>query len=131
MTKVPIPTLSELLGAISSDVRTLASQTVMLARLEMSGIASNLAWSLLGVVASIVVALAGAGVLVSALVLIGIALGLPAWAAAVVVGTLLTAGGALSARYFLGRARRVELGLKETRESFRETLEWLRLQTGN
>ena len=68
--------------------------------------------------------------LVSALVLIVIALGLPAWAAATLVGLLLTAGGALAAWYFVVVTRRLELTLRETRESVRETLEWLKLQTG-
>jgi hypothetical protein len=124
------PSLRALLTTISSDVQTLGSQTLLLARLELSAAASALAWSGIGLLASVVIAIAGAGVLVSALVLITIALGLPAWAAALLVGTLLTAGGALGARHCVARMRRVELGLKETRESLRETLEWLKLQTG-
>jgi hypothetical protein len=64
------------------------------------------------------------------LVLILVAVGIPAWAASTLVGLILTGAGAISARYFAGALRRAELGMKETRESLRETMEWLKLQTG-
>ena len=127
----PNPSLRELLNGISTDARLLTSQTLALARLEASTAASKLVWSGVGVLASVFVVVAGAAVLVSALVLILIAIGLPAWAASTLVGLVLTAGGALSARFFVSAIRQTELGLKETRESLRETLEWLKLQTGN
>ena len=84
----------------------------------------------MGVVASVFVAVAGAAVLVSALVLILVALGLPAWASSTLVGVVLTGAGAIGARYFVGAVRSADLGMKETRESLRETMEWLKLQTG-
>ena len=71
------PSLRDLLSGISADVQLLASQTVTLARLEVSAAASKLVWSAMGVLASVFVAVAGAAVLVSALVLILVALGLP------------------------------------------------------
>ncbi len=122
--------IGQLLGAVSGDLRTLAGQTLALGRLELGNTVSALAWSAAGLSLSIVIAIAGLAVLVSALVLIVIALGLPAWAAATLVGLLLTAGGALAAWYFVVVTRRLELTLRETRESVRETLEWLKLQTG-
>ena len=124
------PSLRDLLNGISTDAQLLASQTVTLARVELSAAASRLVWSAIGVLASAFVAVAGVAVLVSALVLALVALGLPAWAASTLVGVLLTGGGALAARYFVGAVRSVELGMKETRESLRETMEWLKLQTG-
>ena len=108
----------------------LASQILTLARLEISTAASKLAWSAAGLLASVLVTVAGAAVLVSALVLILIAFGLPAWAASTLVGVTLTVAGAITARYFVGSIRSAELGMKETRESLRETMEWLKLQTG-
>lgn len=125
------PSLRDLLSTISSDVKRLGSQTLTLAQLEISAVASTIAWSGVGLLASLFIAIMGAAVLISALVLIAIALGLPAWAAALSVGLLLTIGGALSARYFVGKVRSVEPVLKETRESLQETLEWLKLQAGN
>lgn len=124
------PPLKELLNGISTDVQLLASQTLTLVRLEISTAASKLAWSAIGVLASLFVTVAGAAVLVSALVLILVALGLPAWAASALVGVILTGWGAIAARYFVGSMRSAELGMKETRESLRETMEWLKLQTG-
>jgi hypothetical protein len=132
MTNEPVaPTLRELFGAISCDAQSLCSQTLKLARVEISLATSRLAWSAAGILAGVFVATAGAGVMVSALVLICIALGLPAWAAALSVGTVLTLGGALAARLCLDNARRLDLRLGETHTSLRETLEWLKLQTGN
>jgi Putative Actinobacterial Holin-X, holin superfamily III len=124
------PSLGQLLGSVSADLHTLASQTIALARLEVSAATSALASSAVGLTVSILIAIAGAGVLVSALVLMAVALGLPAWAAATLVGIVLTAGGGLSARYFVGRLRRIELDLRETRDSIKETLEWLKTQSG-
>jgi hypothetical protein len=122
--------LRDLLNGISMDVQVLASQTLTLARLEVSAAASKLVWSAVGVLAGAFVAVAGVAVLVSALVLALVALGLPAWAASTLVGVVLTAGGAVAARHFVGALRNAELDLKETRESVRETMEWLKLQTG-
>ena len=124
------PSLGQLLGSVSADLNTLASLTIALARLEVGAATSALARPAVGLSVSILIAIAGSGVLVSALVLIAVALGLPAWAAATLVGFVLTAGGALSARYFAGRLRRTELDLRETRDSIRETLEWLKTQSG-
>jgi ABC-type uncharacterized transport system permease subunit len=122
--------LRELLNDISTDVQLLASQMLTLARLEISTAASKLAWSAAGLLATVFVTVAGAVVLVSALVLALVALGLPAWAASTLVGVTLTAAGAIGARYFVGSMRSAELGMQETRESLRETMEWLKLQTG-
>jgi len=124
------PPLKELLTSISTDIQLLASQTLTLARLEIATAVSTLVWSAIGVVASVFVAIAGLAVLVSALVLILIAIGLPAWAASILVGVMLTGSGALAARYFVGSMRSAELGMKETRESLRETMEWLKVETG-
>ena len=90
----------DLLNGISADVQLLASQTLTLARLEISTAASKLAWSAAGLLASVLVTVAGAVVLVSALVLILIALGLPAWAASTLAGVTLTGRyGALYGRH--------------------------------
>jgi hypothetical protein len=124
------PSLASLLNGISTDVQLLASQTLTLARLEVSTAVSTLAWSAIGVLASVFLAFAGAGVLVSALVLTLVALGLPGWAASLIVGVVLIGAAAISARHFIVAARNAELGLRETRESLRETMEWLKLQTG-
>ena len=129
MMKSEPQTLRDLLGVVSSDVHLLATQTLRLARLELSSAATSLAWSAVGIVSGLLVALAGAAVLVSALVLIAVAVGLPAWAAALLVGLILTIGGAVTAYFFVDNARHVSFGMNETRESLQETLEWLNLQS--
>ena len=122
--------LKDTLNAISTDVQLLVSQTLALARLEAAATASTLAWSAVGMLASVFVASVGVAVLVSGLVLILIAIGVPAWAASILVGVVLTVGGALGAGYFVSAIGQTEIGLKETRESLRETVEWLKQQTG-
>ena len=124
------PSLRDLLNDISTDAQLLVSQTLKLARLEVSAAVSRLTWSAVGVLAGAFVAVMGVAVLVSALVLGLIALGMPAWAASALVGVVLTAGGAIAAHHFVGAIRQAELGMKETRESVRETIEWVKLQTG-
>jgi len=124
----PKPSLTDHLNGISMDVQLLALQTLALARLEVSAAASKLARSGVGLLASVCVVVAGAAVLVSALVLILIALGVPAWASSTLVGLILTGGGAIAARHFVGAMRHADLGMRETRESLRETMEWLKLQ---
>ncbi len=125
------PALRQLLGAASEDLQALASQTLALARLEFAAATSALVTSVLGVAISLVIVLGSVGVLMSALVLIAIALGLPAWAAASTVGIVLAIGGALSARRFLGQARSVSFTLSETRESIKETIEWMKTQAND
>ena len=123
--------LRQLLGAASEDLQALISQTIALARLEFASATSALVTSVVGVAVSLVIVLGSVGVLMSALVLIAIALGLPAWAAATAVGLVLAIGGALSARRFLGQARSVSFTLSETRESIKETIEWMKTQAND
>jgi hypothetical protein len=125
------PALRELFGAVSDDLRGLVSQTIALARLEFASATSALITSVVGVALSLVIVLGGIGVWMSALVLIAIALGLPAWAAATGVGLVLAIGGAFSARRFVGKARSVRVTLSETRESIKETIEWLKTQAND
>jgi len=126
-----IASFRHLLSDVSADVELLVVQTLALARVELSASLSRLVYSGIGVLGSVLIAAAGAAVLVAALVLIVIALGIPAWAASTLVGVVLIVGGALSARYFVGRIREADLRLTETRKSLLETLEWIKAQTGN
>ncbi len=97
-----------------------------LARLEVSNAVGTIAWSALGILAGSVIAFGGFGVLVTALVLIAIALGLPPWAAALLVSVALMAVGAGMVVYFVNDLRSAQLTLKETRDSLKETMEWLK-----
>jgi hypothetical protein len=97
-----------------------------LARLEISNTVATISWSAVGILAGLVIAFGGFSVLVTALVLVAIALGLPPWAAALLVGIALMAGGAGTVVYFVNNLRNAQLTLKETRDSLKETMEWLK-----
>jgi hypothetical protein len=129
-TLAPSPTLKGRLSGVATDVQLLLSQTLAVARLEVSEDASKLALAAMGVLAGVFVAAMGAVVLISAMVLGLIALGVPAWAAAALVGVALLAAGAIGTRYFISTLRNAEIGLIHTRESLRETFEWLKRQAG-
>lgn len=124
------PSFKDLLKSLSIDIQTLASHTVTLARLEMATAASNLAWSTAGLLISLLAVLAGTALLITALVLLLIVLGLPAWAAATLVGVVLTGGGILGARMCVGAMRRTGVNLEKTRDSLRKTLAWLKRTEG-
>jgi phosphoglycerol transferase MdoB-like AlkP superfamily enzyme len=120
------PAFSQLFKAVSADLGALASHTVALARLEFSTAISTVAWSTAGVIAGVLIALIGLLVFAGALVLIAVALGLPPWAAALVVAVVLIAAGGGTALYFVNGLRSAHLTLSETRNSLKETLEWLK-----
>ena len=119
----------QLLAALSADLRVLLAETVGLARAEVQTAASALAMSIAGIVAGAVVLITGLLVLVAALVLIAIVLGLPPWAAALLVGVLLSGAGAVTISAFLAKLKLVKYNLEETRRSVTETLAWLKSQT--
>ena len=120
------PGVGRLFRDVSADLTSLASHTLALARLEFSNTLATISWSAAGVLAGAVVAFGGFFVLVAALVLVAIALGLPAWAAALIVGVALMAGGAGTVLYFVNNLRNAQLTLEKTRDSLKETMEWLK-----
>ena len=120
------PEVGHLFRELSADLTSLASHTVALARLEVSNTVATISWSAVGILAGLVIAFGGFSVLVTALVLVAIALGLPPWAAALLVGIALMAGGAGTVVYFVNNLRHAQLTLKETRDSLKETMEWLK-----
>ena len=121
--------LRQMLAELTADLRALAGRSVDLARAEISTARSEVTTSIVGIAAGAFAAIIGVLVLVSMLVLIAIALGLPPWAAAAVIGLLLTVGGAITARTFVARLRTAHFDLRETRMSVRETVEWLKAQS--
>lgn len=122
-------TLRQLLHEVSRDLYALGAQTGTLAGAEIRAATSTLKFSLALGAIGMVLAAAGLLVLVGALVLIAIALGLPAWAAAVSVGLLSTAAGAVALWLCVARLRRSELTLQATRSSVAETWQWLKAET--
>ena len=100
-----------------------------LGRREFGASLSAIAWAAGGLVVSVLAVVAGCAALVSAVILGAIALGLPPWASALIVGLALAAGGAGLARYFVGRLGTVDVTLKETRQSIKETFVWVKTQS--
>ena len=118
--------IRETLAAISADLMLLVAQLVAIARAEV-GVAVGAARG------GLVVATAGAALLVfgaltcvAALVLAAIALGLPPWAAALVIGVLLTLGGGIAVSVGLESIRRVRVQFPETRGALTDGVEWLK-----
>ena len=118
--------IRETLAAISADLMLLVAQLAAIARAEV-GVAVGAARS------GLVVATAGAALLVfgaltlvAALVLAAIALGLPPWAAALVIGVLLTLGGGVAVSVGLESIRRVRAQFPETRGALTDGVEWLK-----
>jgi hypothetical protein len=110
-------------------LRLLLEQTVRLARTEIdTAVQTTLLY--VGIAAgAVVVAIGGLLVLLGALVLVAIALGLPPWVAAILVGILLVGTGAAAAYACVTKLRHVELDLRHTRRSVKETIGWLKTQT--
>ena len=130
MADAPERSLRELVGDLSIDLRLLCLQLVEVARAETRTAVRTATASIIGIAAGAITALIGVLVLAAALVLGAIAAGLPPWAAALVVGLVLVAGGGTGAALYARRLRGAPFGLPETRASFEETLTWLKAQTG-
>ena len=121
--------LRALLSELSIDLRLLCTQTLALARAEMQSTVKGFFASTAGIAAGAIVALSGFLVLLSALVLGAIALGLPPWAAAGLVGLLVTVTGGATVYVSLNRMKRLHFDWRDTRESAAETMTWLKTQT--
>ena len=122
----PRRSLRETFSAISADLMLLFAQLAAIAKAEI-GVAVAAARS--GVVlasAGAALLIFGALTLVAALVLAAIALGLPPWAAALLVGVLLTLGGGVAVSVGLESIRRVQLQFAETRGAVTDGVEWLK-----
>lgn len=119
----------EVLAALSADLRLLVADTVGLARAELQRTTSALVAVMVGMIVGGIVLLLGILVLASALVLMAIAVGLSPWAAALLVGLVLSAGGAITIWSFLAQLKTVNYDLAETRRSVTETLAWLKMQS--
>jgi hypothetical protein len=114
------------LAAISSDLMLLVAQLAAIAKAEI-GIAVGAARSgLVLATAGAALLIVGSLTLIAASVLAAIALGLPPWAAALLIGVLLTLGGGVAVSVGLESIRRVRLQFAETRGALTDGVEWLK-----
>ena len=118
--------VGEVLAAITSDLVLLGAQLFGIASAEGRVAAGAARGGALVATVGAGLLMCGVFTLVSALVLAMVALGLPAWAAALVVGVLLTLGGAVALHVGIDMVRHVRLHFPETRDAVTEGLSWLK-----
>ena len=118
--------LGEVLAAISRDLLLLMGQLASLAKAELGVVVGVIRNSVLVATVGVALLLCGALTLVTALVLIAVALGLPPWAAALVVGVVLTLAGGVAIQIGVASVRRVPLEFTETRAAVTEGVEWMK-----
>jgi Putative Actinobacterial Holin-X, holin superfamily III len=121
--------IADLLRSLLADVQLLVQREAQLARLELKDKGIRLGVATGMIAGAALVALFAFGTLIAAAVL-GVALALPAWAAALIVGTLLVLVAVVL--FLVGRARMRALGSlapTETIETVREDVAWMRRET--
>jgi Putative Actinobacterial Holin-X, holin superfamily III len=121
--------IADLLRSLLADVRLLVQREAQLARLELKDKGTHLGIAAGMIAGAGVVGLLALGTLIAAAVL-GVAVALPAWAAALIVGTLLVLVAVVL--FLVGRARMRALGSlvpTETIETVREDVAWMRRET--
>ena len=121
--------VAELLRSVVADIRLMLQREAELARLELKEKGSSLAIAGELVAGALAVGLFALGTLVAAAVL-GLAIVVPAWASALIVGTLLVVVAAVL--FLVGRERMRSVGSlapTETIETVREDVAWMRRET--
>ncbi len=109
--------LGELLGDLTREVTTLVRQELALAKAEMTQKAAKVGKDAGLIAAGGLVAYAGFLALVAALILGLWTLGVPAWASALLVGLVVTAGGGLLVWNGINALKHEDLTPRQTIES--------------
>jgi hypothetical protein len=120
--------LGELFGDLARDTGTLVRQEVELAKTEMTQKASPAARDIGLLAAGGLVAYAGFLGILAAIVLGLVAAGLDAWLAALLVGAVVAAVGALLVQRGLSALKREELAPRQTVETLKEDAQWAKDQ---
>lgn len=119
--------VGELISNLYRDFQRILTQTVELAKAEMSEKTSKLAKD--GVLVAVGGVLAFSGFLFLLLALTAVlALVMPFWAAALIVGGLVSAIGAGLASSGYSKMKKVDLTPERTVQSLKEDREWLKSQ---
>jgi hypothetical protein len=120
--------LGQLFGDLSRQLTTLVRQEIDLARAETTAKVTNAGRDAAMVGAGGAVAYAGALVLLGAVVLILIRLGLDAWLAALIVGVIAVAVGAVLVDQGRKRLQHVDVVPERAIDTAREEAEWAKEQ---
>lgn len=123
------PSLADLMGSLLADARSLVRKEIKLARAELGDELARARQAGIVIGAGAATAAVGALLLVIMLVQVLIAWGLAPWLAYLIVGGALTAVGALALMAGLRRAQTVDPLPRETIETVREDVEWLKEQS--
>lgn len=123
------PSLTELVGALLTDAQTLVRKEIELARAELGEEIAKAKQAGIVLGAGAAIAAVGAFLLVIMLVQLLIAWGLAPWLAYLIVGGALTVVGSLALLGGLRRAQTVDPLPRETLETVREDVEWLKEQS--
>ena len=120
-------TLGELFTQLSQDTSTLVRGELALAKAEMTQKASKAGKNAAYVAAGALIGYAGFLVLLGAVTLL-LAQVIALWLAALIVGVIVIAIGAVMAMTTLERLKEVQLAPKRTIETLKEDREWLKDQ---
>jgi hypothetical protein len=121
--------LGQMFADLSRETRTLIQQEIQLARTEITEKASRMAKGAGFIVGGALLAYGGLLAVVAAVVLGLIAFGLPAWAGALLGGIVVAGVGYVLIRCGLATLRPLELAPRQTMDTLKEDVQWLRSQT--
>ena len=120
--------IGDLLATFSQQTRTLIEQEIRVAKAEVAGKVRLVASRGAAIAAGGALAYAGLLALVAGLALGLASLGLPLWAGALVCGVVTMGAGSGLMWGGLRALRRADLSPRQTIDSVKETVQWLRAQ---
>lgn len=126
----PEPTIADLVGQVVADAEALIRGEVALAKAEIRAEIVNAREGLVALaVGGVVLAVGGLMLVIMVAHVLTDLLGVTPWGSYLIVGTVLTASGALLLRQAQQRMTRVDPVPHATIDSVRKDLEWIRQQT--
>ncbi|MBV9547391.1 MAG: phage holin family protein [Chloroflexi bacterium] len=120
--------LGELFGDLVRDMGILVRQEVNLASTELTYKASRVGRELALLAVGGLVAYAGLLAIVAAVIIVLAAAGLPWWLAALIVGVIVAAVGAVLVQRGLAALKRVDLAPRQTIQTVKEDTQWAKEQ---
>jgi hypothetical protein len=120
--------LGELFGDLVRDMGILVRQEVNLATTELTYKASRVGRELALLAIGGLVAYAGLLAIVAAVIIVLAAAGLPWWLAALIVGVIVAALGAVLVQRGLAALKRVDLAPRQTMQTLKEDTQWAKEQ---
>jgi hypothetical protein len=120
--------LGELFGDLVRELGILVRQEVGLASTELTYKASSVGRELRLLAVGGLVAYAGFLAIVAGVIIVLAAAGLPWWLAALIVGVIVAAVGAILVQRGLAALKRVDLAPRQTMQTLKEDTQWAKEQ---